>query len=100
MQKTGIILLIIIVGVILINSLSYKPSNTYYYKKDSVFYKQKDSIHNIIDTSEVIIKELHKTYEKRVEIIKHMPIDSAYIFWANYIQRFDSNNDTATVANN
>ena len=100
MQKTGIILLIIIVGVILINSLSYKPSNTYYYKNDSVFYKQKDSIHNIIDTSEVIIKELHKTYEKRVEIIKHMPIDSAYIFWADYIQRFNSDNDTATVANN
>ena len=100
MQKTGIILLIIMVGVILINSLNYKPGNTYHYKKDSAFYKQKDSIHNIIDTSEVIIKELHKTYEKRVEIIKHMPIDSAYIFWADYIQRFNSDNDSATVANN
>lgn len=88
------------VGVILINSLNYKPGNTYHYNKDSVFYKQKDSIHNIIDTSEVIIKELHKTYEKRVEIIKHMPIDSAYIFWADYIQRFNFNNDTTTVANN
>ena len=100
MQKTGIILIIIIVGIMLITSINYKSNNTYYYKKDSVFYKQKDSIHNIIDTSEVIIKELHKTYEKRVEIIKHMPIDSAYIFWANYIQRFDSNNDTSTVKNN
>ena len=100
MQKTGIILIIIIVGIILITSINYKSNNTYYYKKDSVFYKQKDSIHNIIDTSEVIIKELHKTYEKRVEIIKHMPIDSAYIFWANYIQRFNSDNDTSTVANN
>lgn len=70
------------------------------YQKDSVFYRQKDSIHNIMDTTEIKIKEIHKTYEKKVEIINHLPIDSAYIFWANYIQRYHISNDSTPIESN
>ena len=70
------------------------------YQKDSVFYRQKDSIHNIMDTTEIKIKEIHKTYEKKVEIINHLPIDSAYIFWASYIQRYHPSDDSTSIKGN
>ena len=101
MQKVG--KLIICITIIIFLGLFYFKNNNnsnIHYQKDSIYYRQRDSIHKVLDTTEVKIKEIYKTYEKKVETIKHLPIDSAYIFWADYIQRFDSDNDTTTTKNN
>ena len=96
------IILIFITITIYLGFWYYINHNTviHKYQKDSVFYRQKDSIHNIMDTTEIKIKEIHKTYEKKVEIINHLPIDSAYIFWANYIQRYHISNDSTPIESN
>ena len=82
---------------------NYNNSNTntiiHHYKKDSVYYQKRDSLHKINDTTSVKIQLIERTYEKKIETIKRMPIDSAYIFWADYIQRYRINNDSATAEN-
>lgn len=95
-------IIIILLGLIIIYLLinNNKVQVVHHYQKDSVFYRQIDSIHNVLDTNEVILKKINTTYEKKIEIIKHLPIDSAYIFWANYVQRFQSDNDSSTITNN
>lgn len=95
-----IILLGLIIIYLFITNNNNKVQVVHHYQKDSVFYRQIDSIHNVLDTNEVILKKINTTYEKRIEIIKHLPIDSAYIFWANYVQRFQSDNDSSTITNN
>ena len=82
---------------------NYNNSNTntiiHNYKKDSVYYQKRDSLHKVNDTTSVKIQTIERTYEKKIETIKRMPIDSAYIFWADYIQRYRINNDSATAEN-
>ena len=80
---------------------NYNNSNTiiHHYKKDSVYYQKRDSLHKVNDTISTKIQTIEHTYEKKIETIKRMPIDSAYIFWADYIQRYRINNDFATIKN-
>lgn len=82
---------------------NYNNSNTntiiHHYKKDSIYYQERDSLHKVNDTTFVKLQTIERTYEKKIETIKHMPIDSAYIFWADYIQRYRISNDTSTVEN-
>ena len=101
-KKFIVIILIIVTITFLLELFSSKNSsnNINYYKKDSIFYRQRDSIKTILDTTEIQIKEIHKIYEKKIETVKHLPIDSAYIFWADYIQRFKLYNDSTATKNN
>ena len=96
-------IVIVILGLIIIYLFitnNNKVQVVHHYQKDSVFYRQRDSINLINDTIQTKINKIEKTYEKKVEIVKHMPIDSAYIFWADYIQRYKLDNDSSTVENN
>lgn len=68
-----------------------------HYKKDSVYYQKRDSIHRVNDTTLVKLKTIERIYEKKIETVKRMPIDSAYIFWADYIQRYHPSNDSSSV---
>lgn len=94
------ITIVMFLGFYYFSGNSNNSNIIHHYQKDSVFYRQRDSINLINDTIQTKINKIEKTYEKKVEIIKYMPIDSAYIFWADYIQRYKLDNDSSTIENN
>lgn len=101
MQKVVIALLIIIIILIVL----IKPTETIDNsdKLDSLrtelkYIKDKrDSVKERIDTVNIIIKENEKQYKEIVNTIISNDVNSDYVFFINYLQRFNNNNYTDSI---
>lgn len=95
-NKLFFLICIVLVVLLCLVFFNARETTKVQYIQDSIFYKERDSVIRVIDTSKVKIVELNKIYEKESIRVDTMPIDSAYIFWANYIQRFSMDNNSPT----
>lgn len=48
----------------------------------------RDSLHNVLDTNTIIIKEIHKTYEKNINTILHQSNAADWKFLTDYLSRY------------
>lgn len=59
----------------------------------------RDSLIQVVDTDKVKIIRVQNEYHKEIERINALPMDSAYLFWSEYIERFRLENDSDTIKN-
>ena len=107
MQKVILVLLIVIIFAL--GYIIFKPekqTQNYSQKFDSIqtelsFIKNKrDSISRVMDTTVIKIKENEKYYKEVVNTIIHNTVDDDYVFFINYLKRYDSiNNPDSTKEN-
>ena len=103
MQKVIIALLITI--VILLGYILLKPtkvidtSNKLDSLKTELKYikNKRDSVKERIDTVNIIIKENEKHYKEVVSTIISNNVNDDYVFFLNYLQRFNNSNYTDSI---
>ena len=103
MQKVIIVLLIAI--IILLGYILLKPtkvvdtSNKLDSLKTELEYikNKRDSVKEKIDTVNIIIKENEKHYKEVVSTIISNNVNDDYVFFLNYLQRFNNSNYTDSI---